>query len=75
MILDKNKRAVVTFDVQNALHRSYARHFITESKWGDLPIKFDTAGLSNLAAHVRTQMLNYYVEKEIAATESATKSS
>ena len=74
MILDKHKRDVVKFDVQNELHRMYARHFIQMGKWGDLPIKFDTAGLrSSLAAHISNLMLHYYVEKE--TTESATKSS
>jgi len=64
-VLYVRARPVVTFDVNNADHRSYFADFVKNNTWGHCPVRFMAESMDkDLVSFIEQKMLRYYVQQE-----------
>jgi len=73
-VLYVRARPVVTFDVDNADHRSYFADFVKYNTWGRCPVKFMAESMDkDLVSFIEQKMLRYYVRQEFEHGKDKTK--
>jgi hypothetical protein len=62
--LEKVRRPLVEFDVNNVEHRQFYFSFIKNNSWGNCPYRFSVKGYGNIKGGIDSKMLIYYVCNE-----------
>jgi hypothetical protein len=62
--LEKVRRPLVEFDVNNAEHRQFYFSFIKNHSWGKCPYIFKISGFGNTKGIIDRKLLEYYTSKE-----------
>lgn len=63
-VLERVKRETVDFDPTIKQHREWVYTALRYNTWGGIPVKFRTAGVTDMETYVRKQLLDYYIAKE-----------